>query len=240
MNNTEFDPAVFAQQGFAFVPAASMRALLGCRGSLADWPAFAASWNALPWDEYLAQYGRYRRRRHAVFYAGADGVIEAAAQREPHFQSEKYNALQGGIERWFEPIDPGIARGSSLLAVLGLCRDLFGALGPSIARWRIEAHQFRIEARAELSGQPTPEGMHRDGVDYVLVLLIARQNIASGTTTILAQDREELGSFTLAQPCDAAVVDDTRVFHGVTAVQPVDPTLPAYRDVLVVTFKRCN
>jgi hypothetical protein len=47
-----------------------------------------------------------------------------------------------------------------------------------------------------------------------------------------------LGSFTLTAPLDAALVDDARVFHGVTAVEALDPALPAHRDVLVVTFKR--
>ena len=81
------------------------------------------------------------------------------------------------------------------------------------------------------------EGVHRDGVDYVLVLLIQRHNIASGTTTIHAPDGRELGSFTLAAPFDAALVDDERVYHGVTPVEPIDPHQPAYRDVLVVTFR---
>src|SRR5207244_3016881 len=96
----------------------------------------------------------------------------------------------------------------------------------------------RIEARAGAPGQPTPEGAHRDGVDYVLVLLVARTNIASGTTTILDLEQRPLGSFTLTHPFDAALVDDARVFHGVTAVEPLDPSLPAHRDVLVVTLKR--
>ena len=34
------------------------------------------------------------------------------------------------------------------------------------------------------AGQPTPEGMHRDGVDWVLVLMVRRENIKSGETTI--------------------------------------------------------
>jgi hypothetical protein len=42
----------------------------------------------------------------------------------------------------------------------------------------------------------------------------------------------------LTAPLDAALVDDGRVYHGVTAVAPLDPALPAYRDVLVVTFRR--
>jgi len=68
-------------------------------------------------------------------------------------------------------------------------------------------------------------------------LLIGRRNIASGTTTIHDLDRRLLGSFTLTHPFDAALVDDARVYHGVTAVEPLDPALPAHRDVLVVTFR---
>lgn len=239
VDSTIATPATeLVRNGFAFVPAARMRALLEQAGSLADWQAFAASWNDLPWDEYLAQYGRYRRRRHAVFYASRDGGIEPSSRHEPHYQSHAYNSLQGGIERWFKPIRVESVSGESLSCILRVCRRLFGKLAPEVARWRIEVHQFRIEARADLPGQPTPEGTHRDGVDYVLVLLVTRRNIASGTTTIRAQDRHELGSFTLTDPFDAAVVDDARVFHGVTAVEPVDPAQPACRDVLVVTFKR--
>ena len=69
------------------------------------------------------------------------------------------------------------------------------------------------------------------------VLLVDRVNIASGTTTLHAPDGRLLGSFTLATPCDAALVDDARVMHGVTPVHPVDPSRPAWRDVLVVTYK---
>ena len=106
-----------------------------------------------------------------------------------------------------------------------------------MAAWHVEMHQFRIEARSAETGRPTPEGMHKDGVDYVLVLLINRRNIASGVTTIHGDGGRMLGQFTLTAPFDAAIVDDQRVAHGVTPVQPLDPAEPAYRDVLVVTFK---
>jgi hypothetical protein len=223
------------RDGYAFVTAEVMRGLLDA-ATLADWPAFAASWNALGDDSYLAARGRHRRRRHAVFTAGADGAIRREPH-QPHHQSVTYNALQGGIERWFEPVEAGIADGASLRRVLAFCRDGFGALAPEVRQWRIEVHQFRIEARADEAGEPTPEGVHRDGVDYVLVLLVDRENIERGITTIHAPDGHELGQFTLAHAFDAALVDDHRVFHGVTPVVPKDPALPAHRDVLVVTFK---
>lgn len=222
-------------EGFAFATDVNMRDLLG--ESLTDWPAFAASWNDLAPDSYLAASGRHRRRRHATFSADADGDLRREAH-QPHYQGLQYNHLQGDIQRWFEPVSPAVADGASLHRILGFCRDFFGTLAPTARHWHVEVHQFRIEARADEAGEPTPEGVHRDGVDYVLVLLIDRQNIESGTTTIHAPDRSLLGSFTLARPLDAALVDDTRVFHGVTAVTPLDPQKPAHRDVLVVTFRR--
>ena len=77
-----------------------------------------------------------------------------------------------------------------MTTILATCRALFERLTPARA-WHIEVHQFRIEARAERGGQPTPEGTHRDGVDYVLVLLVGRRNIASGVTTVDRPRRDD-------------------------------------------------
>ena len=225
--------------GFAFVPAARMRALFGAAGPLGDWPAFSASWNDLAVDTYMADGGRYRRRRHAVFSVPSNGAM-TRQPHQPHYQGRAYNQLNGGIDRWFEPVAPAVGAGESMTTILNLCRSCFGALAPGVQAWHVEVHQFRIEARAGVAGQPTPEGMHRDGVDYVLVLLVQRQNIISGTTTIADLERRPLGSFTLTEPMDAALVDDSRVFHGVTPVEPLDPAEPGYRDVLVVTFRRIS
>jgi hypothetical protein len=229
--------AAIASAGFVFLEGATTRALLENTGPLEDWERFSTSWDDMPVDTYMADGGRYRRRRHAVYAVGEDGAIRRAPH-QPHYQSRDYNPLHGGIERWFAPIEPAIGDSHSLLTVLAFCRDLFGRLAPDVRAWRVELHQFRIEARAGEVGRPTPEGMHRDGVDYVLVLLIRRRNIRRGTTTIHGLDGQLLGSFTLAASFDAALVHDARVYHGVTPVEPVDAALPAYRDVLVVTFRR--
>src|SRR4051812_42942810 len=101
-----------------------MRGLLTRAGSLADWPAFAASWNALELDHYMADGGRYRRRRHALYAAVAGGAI-VRAPHQPHYQSRDYNALNGGIARWFEPIKPAIGGGETMQAILTFCRGLF-------------------------------------------------------------------------------------------------------------------
>jgi hypothetical protein len=221
--------------GYRFVEAADMRALLEDAGPLSGWTEFAASWNDLGRDTYMADGGRYRKRRHAVFRVSDSGIARQAAQ--PHYQNRDYNSLNGGIERWFEPVTETVGSCPVMMTVLTFCRDLFSRLSPAEA-WHVEVHQFRIEARSGESGRPTPEGMHRDGVDHVLVLLVDRQNIASGMTSVHDLEGHNLGQFTLTDPLDAALVDDARVMHGVTPVEPLDPTQPGHRDVLVVTFRR--
>jgi hypothetical protein len=224
------------REGHVFLAAAATKALLERHGDLSDWTAFAESWDRLPVDGYMADGGRYRRRRHANYTVAARGTAERRPH-QPHYQSRDYNPLHGGIERWFEPIEPVIGAGATLLTVLDFCRETFSRLAAAATRWHVEVHQFRVEARSGEAGRPTPEGVHRDGVDYVLVLLVRRQNIASGTTTIHAPDGTDLGSFTLTDPFDATLIDDRRVHHGVTPVTPLDAAQPAYRDVLVVTFR---
>jgi hypothetical protein len=227
------------EDGYQFLTAADMRRALEGFGSLADWPAFAASWNDLAVDQYLAAAARCRRRRFAVYTATRDDAIERQPH-QPHTQTVEYNRLFGGVERWFEPIAPAIGDSASLATILRFSVRTFGALAPDVPTWRIEVHQFRIEARVDAPGQPTPEGVHRDGVDYVLVLLVGRDNIVSGETTVYDLNRKPLGAFTLTDPFDATLVDDARVAHGVTPVTPLDPGRCGYRDVLVVTLRRAS
>jgi hypothetical protein len=222
---------------FARLQGPAMRALVAAHGALTDWETFSASWDRLSPDTYMADGGRYRRRRHAVFAAGDAGAITRAAH-QPHYQSRDYNTLNGGIERWFEPVEPTIGASGSCAALLALCREIFAATSPSPKPWHIEVHQFRIETKSGTHGKPTPEGMHRDGVDFVLVMMVKRTNIKSGETIMTSADHKPLGQFTLTEPFDAVLLDDHHVFHGVTPVEPLDPALPAYRDVLVVTFRR--
>jgi hypothetical protein len=231
---TPIEPAL-QDKGFVFRPGAAMRAWLG--PAWTDWESFAASWNDLGEDRHMADGGRYRRRRYAVYDATADGIVRAPHQ--PHYQAKTYNRLNGGLDRWFEPVTPAIGDHPIVRALIDALARIFAALVPSArAGWHVELHQFRIEASAEVAGRPTPEGVHRDGVDGAFVMLIHRENVSSGVTEIVGADGTSLGHFTLSDAGDAVFLDDARVFHGVTPIAPLDPTKPAIRDVLVITFTR--
>ncbi len=234
MFETELERLV-KRDGFTFARGNQVRERLERDGPLIDGDAFRASWSDLGSDEYMADGGRYRRRRHAVFAAGAGDAFARRAPRQPHYQSREYNPLNGGLERWFSPIAEAVSEGPTMLAVLSFGLSFFARLRPG-ASWKIEVHQFRIEAKAGQPGRPTPEGAHRDGVDGVIVLMVRRENVASGTTMVCDLSGCPKGEFTLTDPFDCAIVDDARVMHGVTPVVPLDPTRPAYRDVLVATY----
>jgi len=76
--------------------------------SLENLNTLKAFWDHLPRDPYLKDGGRYRYRRHASYIVrGAN--LELAPHRA-HWQSLDYNALHGGIERWFEPLQPELSK----------------------------------------------------------------------------------------------------------------------------------
>lgn len=237
--------APLGSEGFALVRAPRMREVLAAEGGGEEgWEAFASSWDDLGVDTFMADGGRYRKRRFACFEASTSAPVALRRKpHQPHYQSRDYNTLNGGVERWFLPIRDEVAGHPILRATLSVTARLFGALvhgaaaRPEASAFHVEVHQFRIETGAE-AGMPTPEGMHRDGVDGVLVMLVRRENVASGETRMEDVARRPLGAFTLETPMDVALVDDGRVFHGVTPIVRIDPSRPAFRDVLVVTVRR--
>ncbi len=206
-----------------------------------EWQGVSTYWNNLPPDAYLKDGGRYRQRRHASFVV-KQGELSAVPHRA-HWQPVSYNALHGGIDRWFEPCEAGFAKSDVLRDFLIQMTDQFnqvkGSSGQQESPWYVEVHQFRIDTTDGI-GRPTPEGAHRDGVDFVAVLMLDRQGIKGGETRVFEAAGPQGQRFTLIEPCSLLVLDDARVIHETTPIQPLhlDSEAKAWRDTLVVTFRR--
>ncbi|NMO50537.1 2OG-Fe dioxygenase family protein [Actinoplanes sp. TBRC 11911] len=201
----------------------------------ADWAAFADTWNRLLLDEYMADGGTYRYRRYAEFHCDSTGL--RPMPHVPYSQSKDVNHLNGGIERWYQPFEPDAA-GSPILAGLVRCAVsvLDAAAGPG--SWRLRSFQNRIYARSGALGKPTPEGVHRDGVDYVVALLVDRVNVKGGDSSLYTPDRERLTTITLAQPGELILNDDEATRHGVRPLTPGPGQGESFRDVLIAMFTR--
>lgn len=216
-------------RGYAVLAPSSVAALAGL--PLDALMALLPSWDDLRQDLYLKDGGNYRKRRHSCFVAEA-GALQQVPHRM-HWQSEDYNALHGGMERWFEPIEPAVASGTAWQKLLLSVADVCSACRP-VPRWFIEAHQFRIDTRDGI-GRPTPEGAHRDGVDFVAVLLIGRHAIKGGETRVFEASGPDGQRFTLTEPWSLLLLDDARMIHESTPIQPLDDY--GWRDTLVLTFR---
>lgn len=234
--------AQMAQHGFAVLQPADTAAWLGCTPQALQ--ALAADWSDLPPDDYLKDGGRYRYRRHGSFRVQADQVQPVA--HRAHWQPVEYNALHGGMQRWFAPLRECTVQHPAwqqlVRKLAGLSQQLFAgaestdrADGTAPACF-VEAHQFRIDT-AHGIGRPTPEGAHRDGVDLVAVFLVGLQGIKGGETRVFEAASPAGQRFTLTEPWSLLLLDDARMIHETTPIQPTG-SAPGTRDTLVVTCRR--
>jgi hypothetical protein len=230
-----------AADDFVFVESAQTSKLLSTiAGAPMDSdPVFLDSWNRLEQDQYMADGGHYRKRRHATYAIDGAGQHARLMPYQPHYQTVDYNQLNGGVARYFAPILDDLHQSLSLAALLEFGNSVFSQITGN-GHWHIELHQFRIEARDGRMGKPTPEGVHRDGVDFVIVVMIKRVNIDSGATTIYDLENQLVGEFTLRESFDMVLVNDRKLYHGVTPITQLDADTEAFRDVLVITFKLKN
>lgn len=193
--------------------------------------ALAPTWNDLPPDAYLRDGGRYRRRRHSCFVL--DGGAMVQVPHRAHWQPVEYNALHGGLERWFEPLSEAMVVDTAwrqmLQALANVCSQVKGA-----RPWFVEAHQFRIDTTDGI-GRPTPEGAHRDGVDFVAVILVSRAGVKGGETRVFEAQGPSGIRFTMSEPWTLLMLDDERVIHETTPIQPLEAR--GHRDTLVLTFR---
>ena len=215
--------------GFAVLAPQAVAELAGL--AVADLQTLAESWHDLPLDQYLKDGGRYRRRRHASLVVEGEAVRQVA--HRAHWQPLSYNALHGGMQRWFEPVAAFVMAQPVWHPLLGWLGDVASQL-QGAQPWFTEVHQFRIDTTDGI-GRPTPEGAHRDGVNWVAVFLVGRHGIKGGETRVFDIDSPRGQRFTLTEPWSLLLLDDQRVIHETTPIQPT--AKGGWRDTLVVTLR---
>jgi hypothetical protein len=228
---TERDHAL-KERGFALLNAADTCQWLGAEPE--DLERLHAGWDDLPSDEYLKDGGRYRRRRHSSFVVDGETVTQVA--HRAHWQPLQYNALHGGMQRWFEPMEPAVVAlpvWQRLLTGVGAAASALHGDRP----WFVEAHPFRIDTTDGI-GRPTPEGAHRDGVDLVAVFMVGRHHIKGGESRVFEAEGPNGQRFTLREPWSLLLLDDARVIHESTPIQPLVDGEMGWRDTLVLTYRR--
>jgi hypothetical protein len=203
-----------------------------------SWHEFARSWEDLHQDTFMADEGKYRFRRYSEFSLDTVNKQITTLDHVPYRQTKKYNYLNGDIDRLYSPMKEEIQTNEAFRQVLLTCADVIFQLQDS-EEWLVQVFQNRIIASNESLGKPTPEGVHRDGVDFVLSLMIKYQNISGGESSVYAEDGTSLkAKITLIEPGDFILLDDALMKHSVEPIFCINPNEEGYRDVLIAMFTK--
>lgn len=191
-----------------------------------------SSFQNLALDTYIPVKNRYRRfAQYRMSYLDNTWQFELLPHRA-YVTYSKYNSVAGGIKREYQPITVDFTdhiRQAAEEIPLDKNED-----------WQINVHQYRIFVKKEkLDGIIVPEGLHRDGHDYVFIGVYDRHNITGAELSLRPNDDKETPFFTTIIPAGQGVVfDDSKMWHYVTEIKPVNDQKEAYRDTVVVAFSR--
>ena len=201
------------------------------------WLSLSIDFADLPSDDYLPDGGKYRFRRYGRFrFAPASGELNPL----PHvnyFQSADINKVTGGFIRKFAPMQESSFGNAFLRELIRFDFEQFPVSREQRrSAWEVQAHLIRVTARAGRQGHPTPEGIHRDGAEYVTVHLAELVNARGGDVSIYAEDKRPLASFRLADILDCYFFHDASLWHQASPISPIADAHQAIRSILTFDY----
>ena len=180
----------------------------------------------LPVDPYIKD--NYRFRRLSRFTVSGDKLIKL-----PHgyfYQSQQYNPLLGDVKREFAELDDALIELDDfkklVLAFSDSCK-----LHPEA---EIGVHQIRISCSPQSYGNPAPEGIHRDGTDFIGIFSVDRENIQGGETHLYTDKKEKPVFSKILNPGELLLVNDHEFLHFTSPIKPTSAQ-EGTRDVFVLT-----
>lgn len=202
------------------------------------WATLREDYESLPRDEYLPDNGLYRYRRYDSFSFYPETGDLTLLPHQDYFQSRDINQVTGGIVRKFAPLTKETAENPFLHELIRFNFANFPITDPQMAKghWQVDAHQIFVVARVGAEGHPTPEGVHRDGAEFVTVHIAMLDNTSGGEVSIYDDNKEHLASFTLKHIFDSYFFNDAILWHGVTPIHSKDGINPAKRGILTFDY----
>lgn len=182
--------------------------------------------------------GRSRRlAQHYATYNPLNGEMKVTRLiTQPFIQGES-NKLTGHIARPIESslpecdLRPYVKLGFEQIKEL----DDFES-EPSA--WLVNCHQVRTHSASTRDGIPVPEGVHKDGADFVIMGCVDKKGVTGGVSTIHeSEDGPDVFKTTL-EPGKALVVKDREVYHMVSPISSINEGESGYRDMILMGFHK--
>ncbi len=168
--------------------------------------------------------GSYRCRAATRF---SRGERFERLPRTPLYQSGEYNPVKGygGLARDYPDLDDRLTTAPELQLLL---QTWMAMLDDDLRT--LSVHQIRTMT----PGEPVPEGKHRDGNDWVGIVVCRRYNLAPGCGVTRVWDREDRLIFEgIIDEGEIVSFDDRLTLHDTSRIVARDGQ--GWRDVLVLS-----
>ena len=221
-----------AEQGHAVLDPAGFARWAGA--PLAGFEALRPSWDACRPTPTCATAAATGAAATRCFVVDGDERRAGAAPR-----ALAAGGIQRAARRHRALVRAGRAGGRRAARPGRACCAMAGRARERAARARSPGTSRRTRSASTPTdgiGRPTPEGAHRDGVDLVAVILVGREGVKGGETRVFDADGPAGLRFTMSEPWSLLLLDDARVIHESTPIQPLERA-GGHRDTLVLTAR---
>lgn len=190
-------------------------------------------------QEKFLQIVPWRRRACSHFIATKSKKTWHINYRELKYFSQKTRPSQKNdyrqLPRQFTIIPKLITNNllykKFLLGIIGFVEQQ----NPKINCLAITAHHISVITHADAQGRSTPEGIHKDGADYILsALVIERENITGGESYIYADDKKTVVFNRCLQPGEGILQEDegSPLWHSATPISVIDSKKSGKRSII--------
>lgn len=218
------------EQDFAPCEAQHLERILELEG----WQSFRASWKNLVQDQHMGDGGCYRYRRYGTFL-WKEGELTPLEERSI-LQKREHNALNGGVVRTFEGLEPDISQGEVLRDLIEFdFEHLPLEQEERHSSWKVGVHQVRILAKKQEIGKPTPEGIHIDAESYTIQHFIARENISGGVFRAYDSDKKKIYEWLQKETLDTLFFTGD-LWHDASPIEVTREHSSGFRDILLIDF----
>ncbi len=200
---------------------------------------FRRDWDRLEPDLYMADGGSYRLRRYGLYQLAAGTGRLSHIPGASFYQSSKTNPLNGGERRHFSPLAADTTNNPFLSELIRFDFAQLTSKKHIEDDWLVGVHQIRILATTGVTGNPTPEGIHRDDESYTAQHLIARHNISGGINYFYGSGPEPARRPHAVWKQESyfdSYYFDRSLWHSVSPITSGDSEGDGHRDVLLIDF----
>jgi hypothetical protein len=204
-------------------------------------------WERLPPDAYADMIRTKRFRRYSKLnYSQHAGLTTDIVTDPTFYQSAEINSVYGGIDRRFPQIQQSTIQSPTFLRIFKVVvealpshlRKSFDSSrsNPDRQALKASAHQIRCTCDKATAVSPAPEGIHRDGHQFLSITLICRENVNGGISRIYDNKGRLVFEQKLTSPLDTIVINDLTMMHSISEITCGNDANEGKRDILIFDF----